>query len=85
MDKFVEYKIVGKYAGQEDNHYNTLFQFENTLGCEDHACWGSQTSDQFEIIVHMTEDVNWGNKERVKHTLNFGLIWFQKIELINSR
>lgn len=63
MDKFVEYKIVGKYAGQESNHYNTLFQFENTLGCENHACWGSQSADQFEIIVHMTEDVNWGNKE----------------------
>ena len=63
MDKFVEYKIVGKYAGQVGNHYNTLFQFENTLGCKDHACSGSQKADQFEILIYMTKDVNWGNKE----------------------
>ena len=63
MDKFVEYKLVGKYNGQEGNHYNTLFQFENTLGCMDHACMGSQNADQFEIHILMTKDVNWGNKE----------------------
>ena len=63
MDKLIEYKIVGKYAGQEGNHYNTLFQFENTLGCMNHACMGSQNADQFEIHILMTKDVNWGNKE----------------------
>ena len=63
MDKFVEYKIVGKYAGQENNHYNTVFQFDNTLGCENHACWGSATADQFDIILHMSQDVNFGNKD----------------------
>ena len=64
MDKFVEYRIVGKYAGGEGSHYNTLFQFDNTLGCgDDHPCWGSQTADQFEIMVHMTRFVNFGKKD----------------------
>jgi len=64
MVKFVEYRIVGKYSGGEGSHYNTLFQFDNTLGCgDDHPCWGSQTADQFEIMVHMTRDVNFGKKD----------------------
>ena len=78
MDKFVEYRIVGKYSGGEDGHYNTLFQFDNTLrayfGCEENACMGSASSDQFEIMVHMTRDVNFGKKnpEECIKTMRWG-------------
>merc|ERR1712062_426127 len=60
MDKFVEYKVVHTYAGG-DKHYNAAIQFENTADCVE--CIGSATSDQMDIIIHMTQDVSWGNKD----------------------
>ena len=71
MDKFVEYKVVHTFAGG-DKHYNAVVQFENTADCED--CIGSATSDQMDIIIHMTQDVEWGEIFFISLSQDF-LIW----------
>ena len=64
MDKYAEYKFVGKFTGQESKHYNTVFQFENNAVTDCDGCLGGST-DQMELIVHFVEGVEWGSKDPV--------------------
>jgi len=64
LDKKAEYKIVGKYTGQTSNHFNTVFQFDNTHHKECNNCFGNKDSDQADLMLHFTGEVDFGTKSR---------------------
>merc|ERR1711935_709403 len=63
LDKKAEYQIVGKYTGQTSKHFNTVFQFDNAhKECDN--CYGNKDSDQADLMLHFTGEVDFGTKDK---------------------